>query len=130
MNNSIISRRYLIAVLLFTALVVGKFHGSSIAEWDYILSEKIDKGENTLIVGKTRFMRSDEWMVQTPMYLAQVESRQFFPVVNPAIRSDGQNMLVSYYAPVFDITLIGKPFNWGFILFAENTVYRGIGVPN
>lgn len=28
-------------------------------------------------------------------------------------------MLISYYAPVFDITLIGKPFNWGFVLLGK-----------
>jgi len=116
MINAIVSRRYLIAFFVFITLVIGKLHGSSLSEWDTIVKEKIDKGGNTLIVGKSRGIRSDEWQVQTPMYLSQVASQEFFPVINPAIRSDGQNMLVSYYAPVFDITLIGKPFNWGFML--------------
>ncbi len=117
MVNAIVSRRYLIALLLFISLVIGKFHGSSVVAWDTLVKEKIDQGKSTLVVGTPRPIRSDEWQVQTPMYLSQVASQEFFPVINPAIRSDGQNMLVSYYAPVFDITLIGKPFNWGFVLF-------------
>jgi len=119
MINAIITYRYLIAFFLFAVLVIGRFHGSSVAEWDTIVKEKIDQKKDTLMVGKSRGIRSDEWQVQTPMYLSQAASQKFFPLINPAIRSDGQNMLVSYYAPVFDITLIGKPFNWGFIIFGS-----------
>ncbi len=117
--KKVIRYRYVIALALFIILVAAKLHGSSLPMWDLFIKEKIDPSEKSLLLGKPRGVRSDDWVVQTPMYLSQTQSKGFFPVINPNIRSDGENMLVSYYAPVFDITLIGKPFNWGFLLLGK-----------
>jgi hypothetical protein len=114
-----VDHRYVLALVVFAVLVIGKVHGSSLPLWDNVVKEKIDKSARTLLVGEARAIRSDEWVIQTPMYLAQTAAERFYPVVNPNIRSDGQNMLVSLYAPVFDITVIGKPFNWGFLLLGR-----------
>ncbi|MBI4378894.1 MAG: hypothetical protein HY578_07350, partial [Nitrospinae bacterium] len=111
--------RYIIAFILFAFLVVAKLHGSSIAYWDLIIKEKVNKNEETVLFGKARGIRSDEWLIQTPIFFSQTETADFFPLVNPNIRSDGQNMAISAYAPVFDLTILGKPFNWGFILFGK-----------
>ncbi|MCC6346098.1 MAG: hypothetical protein IT388_02800, partial [Nitrospirales bacterium] len=116
----VIRYRYGVAALLFVILVSAKLHGSSLPVWDHFLKMKTDPSEKSLLMGKERDIRSDEWLVQTPMYLSQAESKGHFPVVNPNIRSDGQNMLVSYYAPALDITQIGKPFNWGFLLLGRD----------
>ena len=117
--KKVIRYRYAIALVLFFILVAAKLHGSSLPAWDHFIKEKIDPSEKSLLLGKPWEVRSDEWVAQTPMYLSQTQSKGFFPVINPSIRSDGENMLVSYYAPVFDITLIGKPFNWGFLLLGK-----------
>lgn len=111
--------RYIIAFILFAFLVVAKLHGSSIAYWDLIIKEKVNENEKTLLLGKVRGIRSDEWLIQTPMFFLQTETADFFPLINKNIRSDGQNMVISAYAPVFDLTILGKPFNWGFILFGK-----------
>jgi hypothetical protein len=112
--------RTVIALMLFGILVIAKLHGSSLGVWDEYIKERVDPKGKSVFLGKPRAVRSDEWLVQTPMYLSQVESKGFFPVKNPNIRSEGQNMLVSYFAPVFDITLIGKPFNWGFFFLGKD----------
>lgn len=110
--------RYIISAALFIILVAAKLHGSSLPEWDKIVKEKINQSDKSLLFGQPRGIRSDEWNLQTPMYLSQVESKSFFPLINPNIRSDGQNMLV-ISAPVFDITLVSKPFNWGFFFLGK-----------
>lgn len=115
----LIRYRYAVAAVLFVVLVAAKLHGSSLAMWDHYIKVEVAPSAKTLLFGEARGIRSDEWLVQTPMYLSQAESKSFFPLMNLAIRSDGQNMLVSYYAPVFDITLIGKPFNWGFFFLGK-----------
>lgn len=70
------------------------------------------KSDNVLL-GVPRMIRSDEWIVQTPFYLAQSEAT--FPILNTNYGLSGQNMIVAYNAPVKDISIIGKPFNWGFL---------------
>jgi len=111
--------RYLIALFIFIILVAGKFHGSSITVWDRHIHEKTKNYRRTLLLGVSRPIRSDEWLVLTPMQLAQVQSEKFFPVINKNIRSEGQNMLIFLNAPVFDFTLLSRPFNWGYVLFGK-----------
>jgi hypothetical protein len=115
--ETIIKYRYFVAIIIFSFLVVGKFHGSSIAFWDYIVTEKINSNENTLIVGEARGIRSDEWKIMIPMYLSQTMKK--FPLINPNIRSNGQNMLFSTCSPVKSICMIAKPSVWGFILLGK-----------
>ena len=115
--QTIIKYRYLLAIIIFFFLVIGKFHGSSIVIWDYIITEKINNAKNTLIVGKARGIRSDEWKIMIPMYLSQTMEK--FPLINPNIRSNGQNMLFSTCSPVNSLCMIGKPSVWGFILLGK-----------
>lgn len=108
-------RRYYIVGLLFIFLVVFKIHGSSIGMWDNYYSDYGDNKPKTVITGEPRAIRSDEWLVQTPLYLSQVVEDGKLSRVNDNIRSEGQDVIVSAYSPALDITNIGKPFNWGFL---------------
>lgn len=115
----IIKWRFIIAIIVFTSCVIFKIHGSSIGIWDDIVKEKINPQEKTIIMGKNRPIRSDEWLVQSTYYLAQSMSKEYYPLVNKNITENGQNMIVSYNAPVANITIVGKPFNWGFLLLGK-----------
>jgi hypothetical protein len=115
-TKKIVKYRYIIALIIFIILVIFKINGSSISQWDNYFHDKIDTQKESLLIGKPRAIRSDEWLVQTPMFMAQVYSKDYYPLYNKNIRSNGENMIIPYYAPVFDLTLIGRPFNWGFIL--------------
>lgn len=121
--EKIIKYRYFIAVFIFIFLVIFKIHGSSISMWDNYIKDKQNVNEKTLIMGKERAIRSDEWLVQTPMYLSQSMSKEFYPLYNDNIRSDGQNMLLYGYCPVFDISILGKPFNWGFLFLDKERAF-------
>lgn len=71
------------------------------------------------IWGKDQPVRSDEWLVLTPLAIAQYNHRPKFPVVNQNLGEDGQNMLIvgMVGVPVAHISSIAKPAIWGFFLF-------------
>ncbi|BDP83759.1 hypothetical protein EfmAA610_09690 [Enterococcus faecium] len=41
-------------------------------------------------------------------------------MVNEDYSLNGQNMIIAYNSPVKDITVIGKPFNWGFFFLGRD----------
>lgn len=137
--------RYVYALIFFILGLSFNLHGSSISNWNnFGLSETSDHAqgqtindldqdnevidyeatvknwisipprEDGTIAGVPRMIRTDEWLVQTPFYLAQANSGNQF--INPNYALSGQNMVVAYNAPVWHISAIGKPFNWGFLL--------------
>lgn len=135
----IIKLRYLLALLATIIGISLNLHGSSIGIWNaFGVTETIngehqknnsleqsiiiesfkhwipDKKSDGTIIGVPRAIRSDEWRVQTPLYLSQSSSD--FPLINTNYALSGQNMVVAYNAPVKHISIIGKPFNWGFLL--------------
>ncbi len=112
----VFDHRYLIGLVAFVIMVIFKLNFSSIGWW----SNVIPSDNNTTVVGIQRSIRSDEWLVQTPFFLAQSMNNKFYPRTNDNVRYDGQNMLMVYPAPVFDITLISKPMNWGFFIFGRD----------
>ena len=152
--DKLIKYRYLIAVILFILCVSLNLHGSSIANWNnYGVTEMVDGSQSTTInqfgsndkidiienivnwislsprsdgtiIGVPRMIRSDEWLVQTPYFISQnVTGNQF---VNPLYGISGQNMIVSYNAPVADISSIGKPFSWGSYFLVQRRAYHGM----
>lgn len=115
--DQIIRFRYLVGLLFLILIVVFNLNGSSIGSWDKIVSERSDGKKSDVIFGENRQVRSDEWMVQTPFYFSQVEND--YPVVNKQYSKEGQNMIIAYNSPVKDLTVIGKPFNWGFFFLGK-----------
>lgn len=110
--------RYLIGLFFLILAVALNLNGSSIGSWDKIVSERSDNKTSDIILGENREVRSDEWMVQTPFYFSQAEHD--YPVVNQQYGKEGQNMIIAYNSPVKDLTVIGKPFNWGFFFLGKS----------
>ena len=115
----LIMYRFIIAIIVFIFLVAFKIHGSSIGIWDQYVGEKINSDEKTVLWGNDRSIRSDEWMVQSTYYMAQATSDDYYPLYNENIMDGGLNMILAYNSPVADITILGKPFNWGFLLLGK-----------
>lgn len=111
--NTIVKYRYMIALIIFIFLFIFKVNGSSVDCWN----NYIDGGQKTSIVaGKSRAIRSDEWDVLLPIYLSQVHSQIPFQINNQLVTTSGQNVLITMGAPIKDIYSIAKPLHWG-ILF-------------
>lgn len=112
--KKVIHYRYLIALIIFIVMVLFQINGSSIGVWNIFLH---NTNQTTVILGKPRLIRSDEWRIQTPFFLSQEFTN--YSLVNSNISTSGQNMIVSYGAPVWDISTLAKPLNWGYLLFGS-----------
>lgn len=109
--------RYLIALIVFVLCVLFKLHGSSINEYNKLFSDYDKYSSESLILGNSRPIRSDDWLVQTPYYMSQYYND--YNKDNTLVTLSGQDMLVAQNAPVKDITMIAKPFTWGYIMFGN-----------
>ena len=113
--NGIIKNRYIIAGIALIILVALKINLSSISKWaDYIEEPNC----RNILLGVSRAIRSDEWLVQTPMMLSQTQGDDAYKIYNENIAQGSLNMLM-VSAPVKDILIIAKPTMWGFILFGQ-----------
>ena len=101
----------------FFCLVAAGFSGSSV---------RLALKDSALLVddavpwiGDARSIRSDEWNILTQMAIGQVKATPAFPVVNPNVGLDGNNMLIIGMTgvPVSHVSSLAKPATWGFWLF-------------
>lgn len=112
----IIRNRYIIAGISLVILVLLKINLSSIGKWSNYLNEPDSKN---VLLGQERAIRSDEWLVQSPMMFAQTQGEDAYKIYNKNIAQGTCNMLM-VSAPVKDIVIIAKPLMWGFILFGQD----------
>lgn len=142
--------RYVIGFVAFIIGVSLQLHGSSISNWNNFGVRETKNGnqqmtvnqytkpgsdiidiplelrnwvhlnghEDGTIIGVPRMIRTDEWLVQTPFYISQANTGAKF--VNKHYGLSGQNMMIAYNAPVKDISVIGKPFNWGYLFLGAS----------
>ena len=113
----VIKWRYLIALLVFVFCVIFKVHGSSINEYNKMFANYDQYESESVILGKSRGVRSDEWLVHAPYYMSQYYNN--YEKDSEMVSLEGQDMIVGYNAPVKDVTLIAKPFTWGYVLFGN-----------
>lgn len=109
--------RYLIALIVFVFCVVFKLHGSSIAIYNDMFSNSAEYNSESILFGKAREIRSDEFLVHTPYYMSQAYND--YAKTSDMMSLSGQDMIVGYNAPVRDITLLAKPFCWGYVLLGN-----------
>lgn len=107
--------RYVIAVGLVVLLVACNVSGSSLARWG--LSLPPGNSTDGLLFGMPRSTRTDEWALFTPMALAQtLDPQGSFPYFGEVFRGTSTDMFVVYGQPVWDIAMIFRPFQWGYLL--------------
>lgn len=112
--KQVIRYRYWIALIVFLLCVLFRLHGSSIGVYNVIWP---DKGSAGTLFGISRSIRSDEFNVQLPYYFSQYYNQ--YRETSHQMSLAGQNMILGYNAPVWDLTMIGKPFTWGYLLFGN-----------
>lgn len=115
--NFCIKWRYLIALVIFVFCVVFKVHGSSINEYNKMFDNYNQYSSDSIIFGKSRAIRSDEFVVHTPYYISQAYND--YNKTSNMMSLEGQDMIVGYNAPVLDISIIAKPFTWGYVLLGN-----------
>lgn len=117
--NGVIKFRWIIALVFFVLCVIFKVHGTSIGIYDNVLPTHVNEAQanHYRLFGKDRIIRTDEYVVHTPTYFSQYYNN--YNKYSNQMSIDSTNMLLDYYAPVKDITVLGKPFNWGYLIFGN-----------
>ncbi|GFM66295.1 hypothetical protein Q1J52_05800 [Pseudomonas lijiangensis] len=113
-EHTLFSGCVLIVFMLFTALgLTGSSLDLGVRQSAFIESDM------TRVWGHEQPIRSDEWLVLTPMAIAQSQHVPRYPVVNDRLGLDGQNMLVTGMTglPVAHVSSLAKPAVWGFFVF-------------
>lgn len=115
--NFVIDKRYFFAVIIFIICLVFKLHTSSIGCYYYLFKDGANKVETSTILGMSREIRSDEYMVHTPYYFSQYYNN--YKKISKQMSLTGQDMIIGYNAPVKDISLLAKPLTWGYVLLGN-----------
>lgn len=110
----IYEKRYIIGILLFCLLVMCKFNGSAVITWNEIIEPEYSV-PSSIVLGKQRTIRSDEWLVGTPEALTQTTKEVNFSSNNSILR--GTNNLVEMYPnlPSKDLSLLSSPNYIGYM---------------
>ena len=118
----IYKKRYLLGIIALLILVIGKYNGSSIMLWNnYIQPEYHVK--NSVILGTPRGIRSDEWLVSTPLNLTQ-ESRYIDNATYNDILGAHENLVTLYpNLPSRDISILSTPNNLGYLFLDAERAY-------
>lgn len=110
--------RYYIGVIFVLSCIIFNISGSSIAMWDTYVPNTTDI--DGIIFGIPRAIRSDEWAVNSPMALSQVYSSSKFQYFGHVLRGDVTDMFIVYGQPVRDISVIFRPFHWGYLILGAS----------
>ncbi len=112
------AKRFLIALIIFIILVLGKFHGSSYGMWDAYIEPNNPVSSLTPLIGEPRSIRSDEWLVNSSYVQSQIETG--FHYFNPVMRHIDTDVFATVPAPLNSILVITKPFLIGYLLFGRD----------
>lgn len=107
-------KRYLLGFIILFILVVGKYNGSSTAIWNNYIQPEY-KIKNSVIFGKTRSIRSDEWLVSTPTNLSQASSTVNFSTYNNILGAHKNLVMLQPNLPSTDISLLSIPNKIGYL---------------
>ena len=105
--------RWIFGIIVILACTVFKIHGSSMGS--YLVHHGLPGYDYGKLFGKYRSIRSDEYVVFTPMALSQV--REGFPWFGENFRYSLTDMFIVYGQPVKSLLMAYRPFQLGYLLF-------------
>jgi len=110
--------RYAIAGATFLLCVVLQINGSSLAMWQVYVQPTVPAADSSIpLLGVPRAIRSDEWLSAIPLTLSQ--NFTGYSVINDLSSASPLNVLAVANQPVWDLTVLCKPFLWGYLLFGS-----------
>ena len=108
--------RYLIATGIFLLCILIELHGSSIGRYAHILGHpELDIN----ILGVSRQIRSDEWIVFTPFAFSQYFND--FSMTNDIIRGAVTNVFIVYGQAVHHLAMIFRPAQLGYLFLDQGS---------
>lgn len=114
--------RYIIALVLLLFLTIGRFHGDSMAAYDYYIQPGIGNENLYPVMGEARIVRSDEWVVSTPAKLASSFGETPFTKYNEIQRGTNTlNILNGVEINAFSV--IRNPFILGWLILDRERAF-------
>lgn len=121
-GDSIYRARYIIAFLFLLFLTIGKFHGDSMAAYDYFIQPGLGSENLYPVAGEARIVRSDEWVVSTPAKLASTFGEHPFSRYNRIQRgTDTLNILNGIEINIYSV--IRNPFTLGWLMLDKERAF-------
>ena len=112
--------RYKIAFAFLLFVMIFKYSGSSIVNFNTEIQPNNDNTRYHTLLGKARRIRTDEWATSTTYILSQGEGQNKFDYFSNKLRGTMTDMFTLTNSPVQDILMIGKPFQIAFLLFGND----------
>lgn len=111
--------RYVIALIVLVYAVMMEYNFSSIGIYDKMVQPNCTQEDFSPLLGQSRIIRADEYVVNTPLFISQVvdNSDKQFAYYNNNARGTMTDMFSVVNPPVKDVLTLGKIFNFGYILF-------------
>lgn len=119
--NFIYLRRYWIAILLFAFLVLNGYHGSSVGMYNTLIEPSHSIESGMPILGKSRFIRTDEYAVDTMGVLSQANYNNL-EKNNPYLMATGLNVEVFPNLPTKGLGMLTNPRYLGFLLLPNTSM--------
>ncbi|WP_302610361.1 hypothetical protein [uncultured Mitsuokella sp.] len=109
--NNAFKYRWLIGISLWLIFTLLEIHGSSIGIYSQLLQTP-----DTVLLGCNRSIRSDEWMVNTPLAFSQYYNN--FDYYSEIVRGFKTDMFMVYGQPVNYYAIIFRPFFCGYLFLS------------
>ncbi len=120
MYEFIHKHRYKIACAFLLFVMIFRYSGSSIVNFNSFIQSHNDDTRYHALLGKPRMIRTDEWATSTTYILSQDKSESPFEYFSNVLRGTDTDMFTVANSPVADILMLGRPFQIGFILFGND----------
>ena len=114
----IYKKRYFICLFILTILVLGKFNGSSYGMWNNYIEPNYEVESLSPIIGSSRAIRSDEWLVNSSYVLAQ--SKNGYHYFNTNMRATDTDVFATIPAPINNLMILTKPFLIGYLFLGND----------
>ncbi len=111
-------KRFMLGLLLFLLLVLGKFNGSSYGMWNTYIEPNYPVSSLNSIMAPIRGIRSDEWLVNSPHVLSEFDNN--FAYYNSFSRSVPTDMFTTLPVPIKSIMIVTKPFLIGYLFLGKD----------
>ena len=107
--------RFRLGIAIVVAAVVLNISGSSLGMWNFWLGHDMYQD---VVYGTPRAIRSDEYIVNTPLAFAQNYSN--YSYFNSNIGSVPSDMFIIKDTPVWTLAEIFRPFHWGYLVLGSS----------
>lgn len=120
MYEFLYKHRYKFACAFLLFVMIGKYSGSSMTEYNIYIQPELDTGRYHTLLGINRPARSDEWGSSTTYILSQGVGEDKYSYFQDSLRGAKTDMFTLVGAPALDILMLGRPFQLGLMLFGNN----------